>query len=131
MFNVSVLHQIPNMIPLLENEDLACFYVTKHSPWKGKYKRVFSVGSFGVTTYNPSSLEVTNKWLYSELVDIQPASSANRTEFILTFKKDKKIDSMRFSTECRSSLLTSVLACKYMFSDKPKDILVRKMFFFF
>ncbi|KAK6624832.1 hypothetical protein RUM44_011696 [Polyplax serrata] len=111
------------MTPLSENEDLACFYVTKHSPWKGKYKRVFSVGTMGITTYNPSSLEVTNKWLYSEVLDIQPASSANRTEFILSFRKDKKVDSMRFSTECRSALLTGVLACKYMFSDKPKDIL--------
>lgn len=118
------------MTPLMENEDLSCFYVTKHSPWKGKYKRVFSIGSLGVTTYNPSTLEVTNKWLYSEILDVQPASSANRTEFILSFKKDKKVDSMRFSTECRSALLTSVLTCKYMFGDKPKDTLVRFHFSF-
>lgn len=117
------------MTSLTENEDLACFYVTKHSPWKGKYKRVFSVGSSGITTYNPTTLEVTNKWNYSEVIDILPASSANRTEFVLTFKKDKKVDSMRFSTESRSALLTSVLSCKYMFADKAKDTLVNINFF--
>lgn len=116
---------IVNMTPLNENEDLTCFYVTKHSPWKGKYKRIFSVGSSGVTTYNPTSLEVTNKWLYADIVDVQPVSSnANRTEFTLTFKKDKKNDTMRFSTEHRSALLTSVLTYKHLFADKPRDSLV-------
>ncbi|CAG05510.1 unnamed protein product [Tetraodon nigroviridis] len=43
-----------------ENKDLACFYTTKHS-WRGKYKRVFSVGTHGITTYNPATLEVTNQ----------------------------------------------------------------------
>ncbi|MEQ2208446.1 hypothetical protein XENOCAPTIV_000200 [Xenoophorus captivus] len=45
---------------LKDNKDLACFYTTKHS-WRGKYKRVFSVGTHGVTTYNPTTLEVTNQ----------------------------------------------------------------------
>uniref|UniRef100_A0AAZ3QFK4 J domain-containing protein n=1 Tax=Oncorhynchus tshawytscha TaxID=74940 RepID=A0AAZ3QFK4_ONCTS len=43
-----------------DNRDLACFYTTKHS-WRGKYKRVFSVGTHGITTYNPTTLEVTNQ----------------------------------------------------------------------
>ncbi|KAF4020599.1 hypothetical protein G4228_012493 [Cervus hanglu yarkandensis] len=43
-----------------ENKDLACFYTTKHS-WRGKYKRVFSVGTHAITTYNPNTLEVTNQ----------------------------------------------------------------------
>ncbi|XP_058231751.1 dnaJ homolog subfamily C member 13-like isoform X4 [Hemibagrus wyckioides] len=43
-----------------ENKDLACFYTTKHS-WRGKYKRVFSIGTHGMTTYNPTTLEVTNQ----------------------------------------------------------------------
>lgn len=120
------------MTPLNENEDLTCFYVTKHSPWKGKYKRVFSVGSSGVTTYNPTTLEVTNKWPYSEIVDVQPVpASTNRTEFILTFKKEKKNDSMRFSTEHRSALLTSVLTYKPLFADRPRESLVSKCQFTF
>ncbi|KAL0279212.1 UNVERIFIED_CONTAM: hypothetical protein PYX00_000818 [Menopon gallinae] len=111
------------MTPLSDNEDLACFYVTKHSAWKGKYKRIFSVGSSGITTYNPSSLDVTNRWSYSDIVDIQPASNANRTEFTLTYRKEKKTESMRFSTEFRSALLTNVLSCKYLSGDRPRDTL--------
>lgn len=113
------------MTPLSDNEDLACFYVTKHSAWKGKYKRIFSVGSSGITTYNPSSLDVTNRWSYSDIIDIQPASNSNRTEFTLTYRKDKKAESMRFSTEFRSALLTNVLSCKYLSGDRPRDTLVR------
>ena len=37
--------------------------VMKHS-WKGKYKRIFSVGLSGITTHNPSNMESTNTWLY-------------------------------------------------------------------
>uniref|UniRef100_A0A3B4F307 DnaJ heat shock protein family (Hsp40) member C13 n=1 Tax=Pundamilia nyererei TaxID=303518 RepID=A0A3B4F307_9CICH len=52
-----------------ENRDLACFYTTKHS-WRGKYKRVFSVGTHGITTYNPTTLEVTNQWTYGDICGI-------------------------------------------------------------
>ena len=47
--------------------------VTKHS-WKGKYKRVFSVGTTSITTYNPSSMEATNQWNYSDFISILPAA---------------------------------------------------------
>jgi DnaJ family protein C protein 13 len=43
------------------NEDVAKFYCTKHS-WRGKYKRVFSIGTKAITTYNPNTHEVTNQW---------------------------------------------------------------------
>lgn len=45
---------------MLDNKDICCFFVTKHS-WKGKYKRIFSVGTRGITTYNPTTLENTNQ----------------------------------------------------------------------
>lgn len=45
---------------MLDNKDVCCFFVTKHS-WKGKYKRIFSVGTRGITTYNPTTLENTNQ----------------------------------------------------------------------
>ena len=47
--------------------------VTKHS-WKGKYKRVFSVGTSSITTYNPNSMEATNQWNYSDFISILPAA---------------------------------------------------------
>lgn len=33
-----------------------------------RYKRVFSVGTHAVTTYNPNTLEVTNQWPYETFV---------------------------------------------------------------
>jgi hypothetical protein len=29
-----------------------------------RYKRIFSVGILGITTYNPSNMEVTNQVMY-------------------------------------------------------------------
>ena len=44
-------------------EEVSSFLVIKHS-WKGKYKRVFSIGALSITTYNPSTMEATNTWQY-------------------------------------------------------------------
>ena len=54
-------------------EEMCSYMVTKHS-WKGKYKRVFSIGSMSITTYNPGSMEPTNQWLYSDFISILPAA---------------------------------------------------------
>ncbi|CAI8045154.1 DnaJ homolog subfamily C member 13, partial [Geodia barretti] len=67
------------------NEDVAKFYCTKHS-WRGKYKRVFSIGTKAITTYNPNTHEVTNQWCYNEFVGIAPSPKASN-EFIITMKK--------------------------------------------
>ncbi|KAK7873572.1 hypothetical protein R5R35_009276 [Gryllus longicercus] len=105
------------MTPLKDNEDVACFLVTKHS-WKGKYKRVFSIGSMGISTYNPSTLDVTNKWPYSDLV-INPNTKASpNNEFVITTKKN---DTMRFSTELRAQLLTEAFRYRYALQ-KTKDV---------
>lgn len=90
----------PKMATVWGNEDVACYFTTKHS-WRGKwvecfgcgidaachhmfsadvvvftsiallsadflavtcrYKRIFSIGTKGITTYNPANLEVTNQ----------------------------------------------------------------------
>lgn len=132
------------MLPLKDNQDVACFYVTKHS-WKGKYvlrlvekdvvihtiyfnfryKRIFSVGSEGITTYNPSTLEVTNRWLYSDFISLQPIRTGNlpSSEFHINMKKEKKIDNMKFSTEHRAQLLTEALKYCKRFAEK-KEFLV-------
>jgi len=100
--------------------DTGSFYVTKHSTWKGKYKRVLVVSDTTLTTLSPSGLEVTNKWDYADVVDVQPASS-NKTEFTLLLKKDKKCDSLKFSCDFRASLLTKVLSYKHLFADKSRE----------
>ncbi|XP_041101155.1 dnaJ homolog subfamily C member 13-like [Polyodon spathula] len=103
---------------LKDNKDLACFYTTKHS-WRGKYKRVFSVGSHGITTYNPTTLEVTNQWPYGDICGIAPVGKGQGTEFNLTFRKGsgKKSETLKFSTEHRTELLTEALRFRTDFSE--------------
>ncbi|XP_056011194.1 dnaJ homolog subfamily C member 13-like isoform X2 [Ostrea edulis] len=103
---------------LKDNKDVACYFITKHS-WKGKYKRIFSVGTMGITTYNPQSLEVTNQWPYSEFVSIVPNVKApGNNEFIITMRKGpKKTESMKFSTDHRSDLLTEALRFRNQFAE--------------
>ena len=87
----------------------ASFLVTKHS-WKGKYRRVLTVGPESFSTYNPSSMEVTNSWKIADIVGLQPTNSQGDLEFTLTFRKGlKKTDSMRFSSEWRATVLTEGL----------------------
>ncbi|CAB1349571.1 unnamed protein product, partial [Coregonus sp. 'balchen'] len=59
-----------------------------------RYKRVFSVGTHGITTYNPTTLEVTNQWPYGDICGITPVGKGQGTEFNLTFRKGsgKKTD---------------------------------------
>ncbi|KAK3742179.1 hypothetical protein QZH41_012074 [Actinostola sp. cb2023] len=100
------------------NEDLACYFTTKHS-WRGKYKRIFSVGTKAITTYNPSNLEVTNQWAYSDFLSVAPSVKAYN-ELIITMKKGtggKKTHSMTFSTEHRADLITETLRFQHNFSD--------------
>ncbi|XP_074170185.1 dnaJ homolog subfamily C member 13 [Rhinolophus sinicus] len=101
-----------------ENKDLACFYTTKHS-WRGKYKRVFSVGTHAITTYNPNTLEVTNQWPYGDICSVSPVGKGQGTEFNLTFRKGsgKKSETLKFSTEHRTELLTEALRFRTDFSE--------------
>lgn len=107
-----------------ENKDVACYHVTKHS-WKGKYKRIFSVGTKAITTYNPNNMETTNQWLYSEFMGIIPNTKVqgNSNEFTITFKKGKKLDTMRFSSEHRSDILTEALKFRNQFAEASKEVL--------
>lgn len=36
-----------------------------------RYKRIFSFGTNGITTYDPDSLAVTNRWCYSDVATIK------------------------------------------------------------
>jgi DnaJ family protein C protein 13 len=100
------------------NGDQASSYlVTKHS-WKGKYRRVLTLSQDGFSTYNPSSMEVTNTWKIGDIVGLTPTPSSAggppqtpgaALEFQLVFRKGKKTDNMRFSSEWRSTILTEAL----------------------
>lgn len=108
------------MIPLRDNVDLECFLLTKHS-WKGKYKRILSIGTAGISTYNPEKFELTNRWIYSDIVTVLPNRQTNvSSEFVLTIRKDRKIDTIKLSSEFRHEILTSILKYHRDFADKPK-----------
>ncbi|UJR33077.1 hypothetical protein I4U23_020536 [Adineta vaga] len=133
-------HNIP------DNRDLSCYHVTKHS-WRGKYKRIFSIGTHGISTYEPSTLGLTNAWPYDQVVSLTLSKSANTAdksqqtiansspiaEFILTFRtKSKKTDTMRFSSEYRAEILTDALRFQSLFSHQqplpqPKVISATKL----
>ncbi|KAJ8336735.1 hypothetical protein SKAU_G00379550 [Synaphobranchus kaupii] len=106
---------------LKDNRDVACFYTTKHS-WRGKYKRVFSVGTHAITTYNPTTLEVTNQWPYADIRRIAPVGKGQGSEFSITFRKGtgKKSETLKFSTEHRTELLTEALRFHADFADGKK-----------
>ena len=36
--------------------------------------RVFCIGALSITTYNPSTMEATNQWQYSDFITILPAA---------------------------------------------------------
>nr|XP_014352446.1 PREDICTED: dnaJ homolog subfamily C member 13 [Latimeria chalumnae] len=84
-----------------------------------EYKRVFSVGSHAITTYNPNTLEVTNQWPYGDICSIGPVGKGQGTEFSLTFRKGsgKKSETLKFSTEHRTELLTEALRFRTDFSE--------------
>ncbi|XP_062135863.1 dnaJ homolog subfamily C member 13 isoform X2 [Drosophila sulfurigaster albostrigata] len=111
------------MLPPKENVDLECFIVTKHS-WKGKYKRILSIGTAGISTYNPDRFDLTNRWSYSDIVAAAPTKTTNiPNEFVLTIKKDKKLDTIKLSSEYRNDILSSILKYYREFADKPKNAL--------
>ena len=101
------------------NQEIASFWVTKLSNWRGKYKRILSVGSHALTTYNPSSFEVTNQWPYHEIVNVK---AADRFEFVLNIVKKKKRESMKFTCDFRSELLCEFLAAKIHTEQLKKDV---------
>jgi DnaJ family protein C protein 13 len=60
-----------------ENVELESFLVTKHSAWKGKYKRILTIGTHGISTYNPDKFDLTNRWPYSDVISVAPNKTGN------------------------------------------------------
>jgi hypothetical protein len=65
------------MASVKENVELESFLVTKHSAWKGKYKRILTIGSQGIATYNPDKFDATNRWPYSDIISVAPNKTGN------------------------------------------------------
>jgi DnaJ family protein C protein 13 len=80
-----------------------------------------------ISTYNPTTFEVTNQWFYSDFVSVLPnpkGISQQNNEFRITFKKDRKNDSMTFSSEHRADILTEALQFRQLFAEKTTTVLV-------
>lgn len=79
----------------------------------------------GITTYNPNTLEVTNRWEYSDLINIQPINrnQLGSHEFTITIRKERRNETMKFSSEHKSNLLTEALKYRNQF-ERSKEILV-------
>lgn len=97
-----------------------------------RYKRILTIGSSGISTHNISSMECTNSWPYQEIVNVSPIIPKNQISpsgvgptlttggnelFQLTFKKGRKTDSMKFSSEFRSDIITAGLQFRHLFVD--------------
>lgn len=101
-----------------ENQEICSFLITKVSNWRGKYKRIFTIGTHAITTYNPNNLEVTNQWPYCEVIGIK---AVDKTEFILHVIRKKKRDSMKFTSDHRSELLFEFLKVKISSEQQHKE----------
>ncbi|WKX89857.1 hypothetical protein Q1695_009030 [Nippostrongylus brasiliensis] len=104
------------------NRDVVCYLVTKHS-WKGKYKRIFSIGTLAITTYNPQNLEITNQWQYEDFIAIKPSpknatSDTKQDEFVIYIRHKGKKDTMRFSSDFTSHILTDCLQFNSKFAER-------------
>lgn len=89
-----------------------------------RYNRIFSIGTHGITTYNCNMLEITNRWLYEDIVSIRALQQQH--EFTITMKKgkDKKHDTMRFSTVHRSHVLSDALKYRNLFAERRLESFV-------
>ncbi|TPP60322.1 hypothetical protein FGIG_11457 [Fasciola gigantica] len=108
------------------NRELYCYLVTKIS-WKGSYKRLLTVGTMGVTTYNKDTLRVTNQWPYSEIYSVRPdpnikSSQPQLQRLILTVvDNNRKRHELTFASEYRVEVLTDLLRFRDRFGDRLKQ----------
>ena len=105
----------------LSTQFLFCFH---------RYKRIFSVGTQCITTYNPQTLDVTNVWSYSEVVNVAPCIPKSQLKeptlttggnelFNFTYleKGKRSQKTLKFSTDFRSDLLNEVMKHRHQFAD--------------
>ncbi|XP_018647306.1 endosomal trafficking protein, putative [Schistosoma mansoni] len=109
-----------------KNREVSCYLLTKMS-WKGNYKRLFTIGTLGVTTYNKDTLRVTNQWTYEEIYEIKidhniKSNQPQLKRFILDIlDTNRKRHELTFATEYRVELLTDLLHFRDRFIKEKKS----------
>ncbi|KAA3681187.1 DnaJ subfamily C member 13, partial [Paragonimus westermani] len=115
-----------------QNEELYCYLVTKIS-WKGSYKRLLTIGTVGITTYNKDTLRVTNQWRHDEVLGVRPDSTVKPSQshlqrLVLTLSDtNRKRQEMTFASEYRVDVLTDLLrvpAIKLGWSERVTNLLL-------
>uniref|UniRef100_A0A915KDM6 Uncharacterized protein n=1 Tax=Romanomermis culicivorax TaxID=13658 RepID=A0A915KDM6_ROMCU len=107
-------------------QKVTSYLVTKHS-WKGKYKRILEISDLFISTYNPQTLELTNQWPFKVVCSIKatPRVGSLPIEFSIHLNLKGKIDTIRFSSDFTTDILTCALIHSDQFLDPPP---VRKKF---
>ncbi|KAI0987921.1 hypothetical protein GJ496_001173 [Pomphorhynchus laevis] len=88
----------------MKHSHFSAYYVVKHS-WKGKYTRLFLIGTEFIQTLNPTNLQVTNEWAYNDLTDVSTSTDKTYEFTLISKRKDQNV---RFSCTYRSELLTDL-----------------------
>ncbi|CAH8634236.1 unnamed protein product [Heterobilharzia americana] len=108
-----------------KNRELSCYLLTKMS-WKGNYKRLFTIGTLGITTYNKDTLRVTNQWTYEEIYEVRidhntKSNQPQLKRFIMEIlDSNRKRHELTFATEFRVELLTDLLHFRDRFIKENK-----------
>ncbi|XP_015790480.1 dnaJ homolog subfamily C member 13-like [Tetranychus urticae] len=121
----------------MDSRELSSFLVTKHS-WRGNYKRILTIGTQGITTYNPNSMEATNVWSFCDIINVSPINEklqyqdatlnigGNEMFNLIIITKKRKTDTMKFSSEYRSDIICSALAHRAKFSEMTPRIAIHR-----
>jgi DnaJ family protein C protein 13 len=83
-----------------------------------------------ISTYNPTTFEVTNQWYYNDFIGVYPTLKGNNQqnrEFKIAVKQDRKTETMTFTSEHRADLLTEALQFQQFFAEKTTAVLVSMM----
>ncbi|KAF7233515.1 hypothetical protein EG68_12213 [Paragonimus skrjabini miyazakii] len=113
-----------------QNEELYCYLVTKIS-WKGSYKRLLTIGTVGITTYNKDTLRVTNQWRHDEVLGVRPDSTVKPSQphlqrLVLTLSDtNRKRQEMTFASEYRVDVLTDLLRFRDRFTQRMNSGLLQ------
>ncbi|CAL8068163.1 unnamed protein product [Calicophoron daubneyi] len=90
---------------------------------KSCYKRLLTIGTLGITTYNKDTLRVTNQWPYGEIYSVRPDSAVKASQpqlqrLILTLvDTNRKRHDLTFASEYRIDVLSDLLRFRGRFCE--------------
>ncbi|KAF1314425.1 Cytochrome b5 isoform b, partial [Globisporangium splendens] len=96
---------------------IAQYLVTKVS-WKRACKRILTVTSTHLLTYNPESYQCTSQWDLSEIEDVEV--TGERDQFLLRLEKSRfRLTKVRFQCAARSHFMSLITKLRRHFTTQP------------